>query len=144
MHLIDAGRLRQIASDLLEAASTPPANAKLIGDSLIDANLAGHDSHGILRLPFYLRSAMNGRVNPTAEPKLISKCKATAIVDADYGWGQTAMWLATKTTTELAGEYGVAAASVRHSFHIGRVAPYVEYVARAGMIGIAMANAAPA
>jgi len=144
MQLIDAGRLRQIASDLLEAAGTPPENARLIGDSLINANLAGHDSHGILRLPFYLRSAMSGRVNAAAEPTIVSQCKATAVVEANYGWGQTAMWLATKTATELAREYGMAGASVRHSFHIGRVAPYVEYVARSGMIAIAMANAAPA
>lgn len=144
MHVIDAGRLRQIASDLLEAAGTPPANAKLIGDSLIDANLAGHDSHGILRLPFYLRSVVNGRVNPSAEPCIVSQSNATAVIDANHGWGQTAMWLATKTATKLAAEYGIAAAAVRHSFHIGRVAPYVESVARAGMIGIAMANAAPA
>jgi LDH2 family malate/lactate/ureidoglycolate dehydrogenase len=144
MQMIEAGRLRQIASDLLEAAGTPPVNAKLIGDSLIDANLAGHDSHGILRLPFYLRSVASGRVNPAAEPRIISQCKATAVIDADYGWGQTAMWLATRIAIELAGEYGIAAASVQHSFHIGRVAPYVESAARAGMIGIAMANAAPA
>jgi LDH2 family malate/lactate/ureidoglycolate dehydrogenase len=144
MHVIDADRLRQIASGLLEAAGTPPANAKLIGDSLIDANLAGHDSHGILRLPFYLRSVASGRVNAAAEPQIVSKCKATAVIEANFGWGQTAMWLATKTATELAGDFGIAAASVRHSFHIGRVAPYVEYIARQGMIGIAMANAAPA
>jgi LDH2 family malate/lactate/ureidoglycolate dehydrogenase len=83
-------------------------------------------------------------VNSAAEPRVVSQCKATAIIDADYGWGQTAMWLATRTVIDLAREYGIAAASVQHSFHIGRVAPYVESVAREGMIGIAMANAAPA
>jgi LDH2 family malate/lactate/ureidoglycolate dehydrogenase len=144
MRTFDADRLRCIASQLLEAAGTPPANARLIGDSLIDANLAGHDSHGILRLPRYLQAAMTGSVNPAAEPAIVSKQAATAVIDAGYGWGQTAMWLATNTATDLAKEFGIAAAAVQRCFHIGRVAPYVEAVANEGMIGIAMANAGPA
>ena len=56
MRVFTAEYLRGIASELLEAAGTSPTNARLIGDSLIDANLAGHDSHGILRLPAYLQA----------------------------------------------------------------------------------------
>jgi len=144
MRVFTAESLRDIASDLLVAAGTSLENARLIGDSLIDANLAGHDSHGILRLPRYLQAAMNGRVNPAVEPAIVSKKAATAVIDAGYGWGQTAMWLATNTAIDLAKEFGIAAAAVQRCFHIGRVAPYVEAVANEGMIGIAMANAGPA
>jgi LDH2 family malate/lactate/ureidoglycolate dehydrogenase len=144
MRVFPAEKLRGIASDLLVAAGTSTESARLIGNSLIDANLAGHDSHGIIRLPQYLQMAMSGRVNAQVEPEVVSSCKATTVVDAGYGWGQPAMWLATNSAIELAQEFGIAAATVQRCFHIGRVAPYVEAVATNGMIGIAMANAAPA
>ena len=141
---LPASALHRLACDLLEAAGTDPASARIVADSLIDANLAGHDSHGVLRLPAYLQGAEQGHVRPDASPALISESGATAIVDGRHGWGQPAMWLATHAAIDRAREHGLGAAVVHHCYHIGRVAPYVEAVAREGMIGEAMANAAPA
>ena len=141
---VQAAALHRLARDLLCAIGTDPDPAKIIADSLVDANLAGHDSHGVLRLPAYLAGARQGHVVPTAVPTLHSRSGATAIVDAADGWGQPAMWLATKAAVECAREYGLGAAVVHRSYHIGRVAPYVESIAREGMIGQAMANGAPA
>ena len=141
---VQAADLHRLARDLLCAVGTEPSAAEIIADSLIDANLAGHDSHGVLRLPAYLEGAQLGYVLPTAVPKLLSHSGATAIVDAADGWGQPAMWLATRAAIDCAREHGLGAAVVQHSYHIGRVAPYVESIAREGMIGQAMANAAPA
>ena len=115
-----------------------------MADSLVDANLAGHDSHGVIRLSQYIKAAQDGHVHACQEPVVIRTEAATATIDACDGWGQPGMWLATETVTELAAEFGVAAAAVNRSYHIGRVAPYVEHLARAGLVGIAMANAAPA
>lgn len=136
--------LRRFACELLVAIGTPPETAGVIADSLINANLAGHDSHGVLRLHGYIEGAKNGHVVIDAKPYLVSQSCATAIIDAAEGWGQPAMWLATRTAIDLAREYGLGAAVVRRSYHIGRVAPYVEAIADEGMIGLAMANAAPA
>ena len=87
----------------------------------------------------------HGRVTPPAAvPSLLSQSGATAIVDAADGWGQPAMWLATRAALDRAREHGLGAAVVHRSYHIGRVALYVESIAREGMIGQAMANAAPA
>src|SRR5215208_403708 len=141
---IDAAELHQLANDLLRAVGTKRGTAEIVADSLVDANLAGHDSHGVLRLPAYLAGARQGHVVPTAVPSLLSQSGATAIIDAADGWGQPAMWLATRAAIDRAREHGLGAAVVHRSYHIGRVAPYVESVARAGMIGQAMANAAPA
>ena len=141
---VDPAVLHRLASDLLCAVGTDPAAARIVADSLVDANLAGHDSHGVLRLPAYLAGARQGHVVPTAVPSLLSQSGATAIVDAADGWGQPAMWLATRAAIDRAREHGLGAAVVRRSYHIGRVAPYVESIAREGMIGQAMANAAPA
>ena len=96
----------------------------------------------MLRLPAYLGAA--GYVVPAAVPSLLSQSGATAIVDAADGWGQPAMWLATRAALDRAREHGLGAAVVHRSYHIGRVARGVESIAREGMIGQAMANAAPA
>jgi LDH2 family malate/lactate/ureidoglycolate dehydrogenase len=144
MPTISAPTLNQLACNLLTAVGTDPAAAQVVADSLTNANLAGHDSHGVLRLVGYLAGVRQGHVLPTAQPTLTSVSGATAIVDGAYGWGQPAMWLATRAAIERAHEYGLGAAVVHHSYHIGRVAPYVEAIAGEGMIGLAMANAAPA
>jgi LDH2 family malate/lactate/ureidoglycolate dehydrogenase len=141
---VDAVALRHLASDFIAATGTAPDTAQFIAESLVNANLAGHDSHGVLRLPGYLQSIRQGQLQPEATPELVSESGATAIVDAAYGWGQPAMWLATQTAIARAREFGLGAAVVRRSYHIGRVAIYVEAIAREGMIGLAMANAAPA
>ena len=77
---VRAADLHHLASDLLCAVGTEPSAAEIVADSLIDANLAGHDSHGVLRLPAYLAGARQGHVVPTAVPSLLSQSGATAIV----------------------------------------------------------------
>lgn len=144
MPTISAPALNQLACNLLTAVGTDPGAAQVVADSLTNANLAGHDSHGVLRLVGYLDGVRKGDVVPTATPSLSSVSGATAIVEGAYGWGQPAMWLATREAIERAREFGLGAAVVHHCYHIGRVAPYVEAIAGEGMIGLAMANAAPA
>jgi LDH2 family malate/lactate/ureidoglycolate dehydrogenase len=136
--------LRTLARTVLEAVGTPSDLARVVGNSLVDANLAGHDSHGVLRLPGYCGSLRDGDVVPEARASVVHKDRATARVDGCWGWGQPAMQLATETTIELAREFGMGATVVQRCYHIGRAAPYVETVARAGMIGIAMSNGGPA
>jgi uncharacterized oxidoreductase len=142
--VVDAGRLEGLATALLAAAGTPSKTAAAVGRSLVAANLAGHDSHGVLRLPAYLEAVRQGRVEPAAEATVLGRRGATAVVDAAWGWGQPAMRLATEEAIGRAREFGLGAAVVRRCFHIGRVAPYVEAIADAGMVGLAMANAGPA
>ncbi|MDQ3695471.1 MAG: Ldh family oxidoreductase [Chloroflexota bacterium] len=136
--------LRQLATTLIAAIGTPADLAKSVSDSLINANLAGHDSHGVLRLPGYLAAARAGDVRVAARPAVTHVDRATARVDGGWGWGQPAMWLATETVRERAREHGVGCTVVNRCFHIGRVAPYVEALARHGLVGLAMSNAGPA
>jgi LDH2 family malate/lactate/ureidoglycolate dehydrogenase len=141
MQMRSADELRRLMREMLEAVGTPAEAAKFVGESLVDANLAGHDSHGVIRILLYLAMARCGEVDPTAEPALLGTDGATARVDGKWGWGQLSMRLATDTAIELARQNGLGAAAVVRSYHIGRVAPYVEQIARAGMIGLATSNA---
>lgn len=144
MPICSADQLRQLMTGLFEAVGTPPESAAFIGNALVAANLAGHDSHGVIRILQYIEVVESGALDPKVEPEVVSVDGATVKVDGKWGWGQPAMQLATLQTIALAREYGIAIGAVERSFHIGRVAPYVETIARAGMIGLAMANAGPA
>lgn len=144
MPRVAAEELRRLATDLIVAVGTPEDLAESVSDSLISANLAGHDSHGVLRLPGYLTAARAGDVQVAARAKVSHVDRATARIDGGWGWGQPSMWLAVETARERATEHGVGCVVVNHSFHIGRVAPYVEHLARHDLVGIAMTNAGPA
>ncbi len=143
MPVVDHHRLRPFAISVFEAVGTPLDISACVAGSLVNANLAGHDSHGVLRLPGYCASLRAGDIIPDARCSLTARDRATAIVDGALGWGQPAMQLAANTVVEIAQECGLGAVAVRNCYHIGRVAPYVETAARAGLIGIAMSNAGP-
>jgi uncharacterized oxidoreductase len=138
---ISPDTLRDLTRRVLAAVGSPDDLARLVGDSLVDANLAGHDSHGVMRLLLYAQTARSGQVDPTARACITKRSGATAVVDGAFGWGQPAMWLATETAIELAHQFGLGAAVVNRCYHIGRVAPYVERITAERMIGIAMSNA---
>ena len=141
---VPAETLRQLARAILEGVGTPADAAGVVGDSLIDANLAGHDSHGVIRLGGYVEAVKIGQVMPTETPDPLGRDRATSRIDGRWGWGQPGMLLATAEVIALGREFGAGVAVVHRCSHIGRVAPYVESVARAGLIGIALSNAGPA
>jgi len=133
--------LRRVTQAILEAAGTPPDLAQVVGDSLVESNLVGHDSHGVLRLAGYVLMVNQGQVHPAARPTLLSKDQATARVDGARGWGQPAAQLATQTAIDLAQDFGVAVVTIEHCNHIGRLGEYVESISRSNMIGLVMCNA---
>jgi LDH2 family malate/lactate/ureidoglycolate dehydrogenase len=140
MHTLSAESLRQNIQAILEAIGTPADLAAMVAGGLVAANLVGHDSHGVLRLPQYVDMVKEGRVHPAARPSLIGQQQATARVDGARGWGQPAARLATDTVIALARDFGVGAVTIDHCNHIGRVGEYVERMANAGYIGMALCN----
>lgn len=143
MPSISADQLRQLTSALFEAVGTAPDAAAYIADSLVASDLAGHASHGVIRCPQYLEVVALGSVDPTVTPVVVAVDGATVIVDARFGWGQPAMHLTTMETIALAKQYGIAVGVAQNAYHIGRVAPYVELAANAGLVALAMANVGP-
>lgn len=144
MPTIPAPRLRALAEELIAALGTPADLAAIVADSLVEANLAGHDSHGVLRLPWYARQVREGQVRPAERPRLLGVSGAAARVDGRLGWGAPAARLAAETAIAAARAQGAAAASIVNCNHIGRVGAYVLQIARAGMVGLALCNASRA
>ncbi|HEX3303004.1 MAG TPA: Ldh family oxidoreductase, partial [Thermomicrobiales bacterium] len=81
MPVVAAADLRVLMRDLLIGIGTPGDVAGMVGDSLVDANLAGHDSHGVIRILHYLEMCEAGEVFPAAEPEIIREHGATVTID---------------------------------------------------------------
>jgi uncharacterized oxidoreductase len=134
--VVEAKALEAWAVRFLGAMGAPPDIATEVGRHLVGSNLAGHDSHGVMRLSQYKAQADAGTLRPEARPGLLRENGACATVDAGRGFGHFATKTAMNWCLERAPRTGIAAAVVRHSTHIGRLGEYAERAAVQGMIGI--------
>lgn len=139
-----ASDLKRHCQAILQAVGTPDDLASIVAESLVDANLAGHDSHGVMRLTSYVAGVRTGQVQPAARAVVESLSDACARVDGAWGWGQPAAHIATHTASDLARARGVGLVTVGRCNHIGRLGEYVEKVSRAGQIGLMVCNSPPA
>lgn len=135
--------LRGFAREVLGAAGLAPVDAGAAADGLVAANLRGVDSHGVLRLIQYADSLARGEVNPRPDVRVVERRRATALVDADGGYGFRPALLAMDTAVEIAGEAGIALVGVRASHHFGMAARYALRAAGSGMVGVVMTNSLP-
>ena len=128
-------------TNILVAAGTPPDCALIVADILAEANLTGHDSHGLIRVPQYLDMIEQGRITTDAKVEVLQENRLTAIVDGHWGFGQVTMTRAVEVGLDKAGQHGIAAVTARHTNHIGRLGSYVDRIAREGLIGLLFVNA---
>ena len=115
--------------------------AEELGRHLVGSNLAGHDSHGVIRVPQYVGDMDRGVIVPSARPVLVKDSGVAALVDAHRGFGQHSTMFALEWAMGRARQHGVAMAAVRHSTHIGRLGEYAERTAAEGLIGIVTVGA---
>ena len=138
-----ADSLRELAREILDHAGTSPTNAAIVTDSLVEANLRGHDSHGVLRLARYVQFIVEGRLDPQAEPEVTETRGAAVRVDGNHGFGQVASRAAVAELIPRARAHGIASAAVRHANHVGRIGEWVELLADEGLVALAFCNADP-
>lgn len=143
MPIISAQTLKQNAQRMLESVGTPADLAAVVSNGLVEANLTGHDSHGVIRLSQYIGYVPQGRVQAAARAAIAHTWQATAVVDGAYGWGQPAAHLAAQTAVELARTFGMGAVTIQRCNHIGRLGEYAEWIAQNGMIGTVLCNSSP-
>jgi LDH2 family malate/lactate/ureidoglycolate dehydrogenase len=128
--------LRRFVAALFQALGTDPDIADEVGRHLINANLSGHDSHGVIRVPQYFDQAAKGALVPNARPEILQAASVTALIDAHRGMGHFAMSFTLDWAMRQAGEHGLAAAAIRHASHIGRLGDYTERAGARGYIAI--------
>jgi len=141
---VAATRLEDLATRIFAALGAPPDDARWIATLLVRANLRGHDSHGVIRIPQYVASVRKGETNPRPVIRVLRESPTTAVVDGDLGFGQIVARRATEVALEKAARQGLAGVGVQRSNHIGRLADYVELAAERGFVGMIWTNAATA
>lgn len=133
---VDATPLRALTRRMLVAAGTPEHVGEVVADVLVEANLTGHDSHGVLRIPTYLDQIDSGRIQPAAEPRILSETGTVIRVDGQHGFGHYTACKGMDLAIGKARRSDLCAVSFTNIGHIGRLGHYAEQAARAGCIGL--------
>ena len=137
---VDAGRLRAAVAAIFQAAGCDEAEGARIARYLVESNLTGHDSHGVIRVPRYVHWLDTGAVYAGRSVKTVMDAGAVAVLDGDHGFGQTIGEQAMTLAVEKAREFGVAVVGLRNSGHLGRIGDWAELAAAEGLISIHFVN----
>ncbi len=140
--LIQADRLTRLVDEIFRRAGCSEAEAGRIGRYLVSANLVGHDSHGVVRVPRYVQQLRDGKVLADQTIDVIRETPVMAVVDGKYGFGQTVAPQAVKLGIDKAKTSGLSIVTLRHAGHVGRVGDWAEMAAEAGQISVHFVNAA--
>ena len=135
-----AATLGDLTQKIFEAAGSPPDIAKRVTTALIDANLCGHDSHGVIRIPSYVDAVREGHVIPDAHPSTLRQTAVTALVDGHWSFGQVSAAYATEVAVEKAKAGGVSMVGIVRCNHIGRLGEYATMASDAGIALIIVAG----
>ena len=133
MPTVHAKDLQPIIADILEAAGGPQEYAEIVATHLVNANLAGHDSHGVIRTPYYVKSIDSGRLDPKSEPVVVEETASIAQIDGRDTFGQVVARIGAELAIKKAAEEGVALVTMYNIGHTGRLGTYAEMAAEAGM-----------
>ena len=136
---VEAAALAAFVKRAFEAAGLPSADADILAGLVVEADLRGSDTHGVIRLPLYLRRLKAGGVNPRPNIRIVQEKPATALVDGDNGMGHLVMRFAALTAIEKAKRAGVGWVGARMSNHAGPAALYAMMPLAHDMIGLYLA-----
>jgi uncharacterized oxidoreductase len=138
---LNSEQLHTLASRILQAAGVNAADADVVATELKDANLVGHDSHGVMRLMQYVDYINEGFIKPDAECEVIREEASFALLDGHFQFGQVAATKALKLGVEKARAGGTATVFIRNCNHVGRLGSYSQKAAMQGLAAMMCVNA---
>ena len=133
--------LEKLGSQIFTSIGVPREGADWVAHLLVQANLRGHDLHGVIRIPQYIGSWRKGEIDAKAEPVVVQDGPATALVDGKFGFGQIVARRGMEVAMQKADAIGVSAVGVCNSNHIGRLADYAEMALDRNMLALISVNA---
>jgi hydroxycarboxylate dehydrogenase B len=139
---IEAQALRGLVTAIFAAIGCSTKEAERIGTYLVGANLAGHDSHGVARVPRYVQMHQDGLILADQVVEPIIDTPVMAILDGKYGFGQTVAPQAVEIGIAKCRAHGLSAIGLRRAGHIGRVGDWAEMAAEAKLVSMHFVNAA--
>src|SRR5437879_1390042 len=137
-----ADQLRRVTSAILKSGGSAAPEADLVADHLVQANLAGHDSHGVGMIPAYVRHLKAGLVVPNTRAKLVKDDGAVRMFDGGRGYGRRVAGEALAAGITRCRQTGVVALTLANAHHIGRVGAYGELASAAGLVSLHFVNVA--
>src|SRR6476659_3213871 len=126
MPTVQSSLLERLTREIFAARGVPEGDAAFIAGMLIRANLRGHDSHGVIRVPQYVAALQAGTLNPKPQMTLVVDTPTLAILEGDGGFGQVVAKRGVGMAIERARTHGLAAVALRGAHHVGRLADYAE------------------
>jgi uncharacterized oxidoreductase len=130
MPTLSAATLTPIVQSLFEAVGVPAEDAAVVAHSLIDANLCGHDSHGVMRVPQYVEFLKKGTYRAGVPLTVVNETPAVVVADGNWGLGQVQAHRLLRKLIPRAQALGIAAGTLRNCGHTGRLGEYAEAAAR--------------
>ena len=140
MHSFSDVQLRRVIRTLLERAGSEPAEAAQVSDHLVNANLRGHDSHGIGLIPHYVHNITNETMRPNTGLALVRDGGAVMQFDGGLGFGQRVGAEMMERLIDRARELGTVVAALRNVHHLGRIGTYAEMAVAAGLVSMHFVN----
>ena len=144
MSIVACEPLAAFSATVLRAVAVPDDDAELVADSLVQADLWGHGSHGVMRFPWYVERIRSGAMTPVAEPEWVSDSGPVAVLDGRDGVGQVVAAIAAREAIRRAREHGIAAVGVRNSNHFGTAAYFTRMAPTQDCVALMTTNASPA
>ena len=140
MPTVAAPKLTRLVAAIMQAAGCVAAEAETIAKRLVDSNLVGHDSHGVLRVPRYLDWIRDGTLKPNTPPTIVFDSDTIAIIDGNRGFGQVIGEFAAEHGIAKARRMGIAMVGLRNVGHLGRVGDWADMAADAGQVSLHFLN----
>ena len=133
-------KLTDAVSRIFAAGGCDPATSTCIAENLVDSNLCGHDSHGVIRVAQYMSYVRKQTVNLSGQIEIVYETPSVAVVDGQLGFGQVIGRQAMDLLADKGTETGLAMVSIRNSSHIGRIGAWVEQLAKRDLISLHFMN----
>jgi uncharacterized oxidoreductase len=142
MVTIQAQKLIDFVADIFARAGSSTTEAKRVATYLTAANLTGHDSHGVIRVPRYVKSAVEGIIKTDQTVEVVIDAPSFAVIDGKFGFGQTVTPQAIRIGIDKCKAQGLSMIALRNSGHLGRVGDWAEMAAAQNLVSIYFVNAA--
>jgi len=140
MKIVNAAKLVDLVAAIMQGGGCRSDEARTVARRLVDSNLVGHDSHGVLRVPKYLEWMRAGTLRPNTAPTVVFESDTIAIIDGNLGLGQVIGEFAANLGIAKAAAKGIAMIGLTNCGHLGRVGDWADMAAAAGQVSLHFLN----
>ena len=133
--------LKQFVQRIFAKAGCQPPEDEQLAHHLVESNLVGHDSHGVIRIPRYLEFLKEGRVHANRQVRVVFESEVISVLDADLGFGQSVGEQAMLFAIDKVSRHGVSVTALRNAGHLGRIGQWATMGAEAGLVSLHWVNA---